>query len=117
MASGDAQRTWFPEMVAMLRYEWTQDMSMNELILLRNRLDSQLQRIRKEIPRKPLSRTCVQCGASMYSGSAHISVRAMILSLKRFKVAEREVVVELERSWKSYRSTNKLDLYGQPNTV
>jgi hypothetical protein len=116
MASRDARRTWFPEIVAMLRDEWTQDMSMDELIALRNRLDSQLERIRKEIPRKPLSRTCSHCSATVYIGE-HISVRAMILSLKRFKIAERDVVAALERGWKSYRATNKLDLNGQPNTA
>jgi hypothetical protein len=112
MPSGDAQRTWFPKMVEMLRDEWTQDMSMKELIALRDRLDAQLQSIRSTIPRKPLRQKCPHCGAPMYGGSAHISVRARILSLKRFGIAGDDVVKSLERSWKSYRATNRLDLYG-----
>lgn len=101
----------------MLRDEWTEDMSMNELIALRDRLDAQWQRIRKTIPRKPLRQTCPHCGAPMYGGSAHISVRAMIISLKRFRIARNDVVTSLERSWKSYTATNQLDLYGQPLTA
>ena len=31
MASGDAQRTWFPEMIEMLQHTWSASMSENEL--------------------------------------------------------------------------------------
>jgi len=46
MPSGDAQRTWFPEMIAVLRREWDSSMSLTELIALRDRLDAMLQAIR-----------------------------------------------------------------------
>jgi len=46
MPSGDAQRTWFPEMVVRLRSEWNEEISMLALISLRDGLDSMLQRIR-----------------------------------------------------------------------
>jgi hypothetical protein len=46
MPSGDAQRTWFPEMIVRLRSEWYQGMSMPALIRLRDELDGMLQRIR-----------------------------------------------------------------------
>ena len=46
MPSGDAQRTWFPEMIVRLRSEWYQGMSMPALISLRDELDGMLQRIR-----------------------------------------------------------------------
>ena len=38
MPSGDAQRTWFPEMVGRLRQRWQEGMSMSELISLRDEL-------------------------------------------------------------------------------
>ena len=38
MPSGDAQRTWFPEMVVRLRAEWHEGMSILALIGLRNGL-------------------------------------------------------------------------------
>jgi len=41
--AGDAHRTWFPEMIEMLRMEWNSRMSDQELISLRDRLDATLQ--------------------------------------------------------------------------
>ena len=38
MPAGDRQRTWFPEMVEVLRAEWRARLSWNELIALRDRL-------------------------------------------------------------------------------
>ena len=43
MSSGDAQRTWFPEMVARLRSNWHEELSMPALISLRDELDEMLQ--------------------------------------------------------------------------
>jgi hypothetical protein len=47
MPAGDRQRTWFPEMIDVLRSEWRPDISLDELIALRDRLDELLQQIRK----------------------------------------------------------------------
>src|SRR5882672_1641044 len=46
MPSGDAQRTWFPEMVVRLRAEWHAGLSMPALINLRDELESMLHLIR-----------------------------------------------------------------------
>ena len=46
MPSGDAQRTWFPEMIGRLRAEWHQGMAIPALIGLRDELDGILHRIR-----------------------------------------------------------------------
>jgi hypothetical protein len=46
MPLGDAQRTWFPEMVKRLRSEWHEGLSMSGLIGLRDELDGTLHRIR-----------------------------------------------------------------------
>jgi hypothetical protein len=48
MPAGDAHRTWFREMIEMLRMEWNSSMSNQELISLRDRLDATLQAIRTE---------------------------------------------------------------------
>ena len=45
MASGDASRTWFSEMVEALRQEWKSDMSWEQVFTLRDRLDAMLQDI------------------------------------------------------------------------
>jgi hypothetical protein len=62
MPSGDAQRTWFPEMVARLRSEWREGLSMPALIGFRDELDGTLQRIRVgQSIRTPII-TCRRCG-------------------------------------------------------
>ena len=43
MPSGDAQRTWFPEMVVRLQSKWHEGVSMPTLISLRDELDGMLQ--------------------------------------------------------------------------
>ena len=48
MPSGDAQRTWFPEMIVRLRAEWHAGMSMPALIGLRDELNGTLHRIRPD---------------------------------------------------------------------
>ena len=47
MASGDAQRVWFPEMIAMLRQAADPAMSVDAVLLLRDRLDATLQHLRR----------------------------------------------------------------------
>ena len=48
MPAGDAQRTWFPEMVECLRVRWHRAMALDELIELRAQLNSMLQSIRSQ---------------------------------------------------------------------
>jgi hypothetical protein len=62
MPSGDAQRTWFPEMIVRLRAEWHTGMSMPALIGLRNELDGALQRIRAGRNIQTPIITCSKCG-------------------------------------------------------
>jgi len=114
MPSGDAQRTWFPEMIAVLRREWDSSMSLSELIALRDRLDAMLQAIRST--RKILTAMflCPKCGAYGRAQAPRLSVRAMLLALSRFEIASVEEVKMLEKSWKKYRRDLRLDLYGKP---
>ena len=46
MASGDAQKVWFPELMAMVRQAGDSAMSIDALLRLRDRLDTTLQTIR-----------------------------------------------------------------------
>ena len=48
MASGDAQRPWFPAMIALLGQTWSPSMAEGEWLALRDRLDTLLQTIRRE---------------------------------------------------------------------
>jgi len=90
MASGDAQRTWFPEMVVRLRAEWHEGMSIPALIALRDELDGTLHRIRTGRNIKTPIITCCRCGRTGPAAEPHVSVRALILALARFEIASKD---------------------------
>jgi hypothetical protein len=113
MPAGDAQRIWFPELVAVLRRDWNNSMQMPSLIKLRDQLDVMLQRLRSQRGILPQVMNCLKCGSSGRADAPRVSVRAMIFSLARFKIATDEEVQTLEKSWTRYRREEQLDLYGQ----
>ncbi len=112
MPSGDAHRTWFPEMVGVLCCDWNRSMSMAQLIELRDRLDAMLQSIRSARGILPAVMTCPSCGSQGHAAPPRVSVRAVILSLGRFGIASAEDVRALEKLWNRYRRDEQLDLYG-----
>ena len=118
MASGDPQRTWFPEMVDMLRQEWKPPVSCVALIELRNRQDTMLQAIRSG---KKILSPIMKCSKCRWEGRMappKVSVRALILALARFGIAQPEEAKKLEKEWSLYRNQNQLDHYGnrQPSS-
>jgi hypothetical protein len=110
-------RTWFPEMVAVLRREWDSSMSLTELIALRDRLDAMLQTLRSTRNILTAMFLCARCGAHGRSRPPRLSVRAMLLALSRFEIASAEEVKMLEKSWKKHRRILRLDLYGKPEAT
>ncbi len=64
MPSGDAQRTWFPEMVVRLRSKRHEGVSMPTLISLRDELDGMPQRIRTGRNIQTPIITCRWCGTT-----------------------------------------------------
>jgi len=113
MAAGDAQRVWFREMVERLRDQWHPDMPFDAIISLREDLDAMLQRIRSEGNiGSPVFR-CRDCGYVGPGATPHVSVRAMILSLARFRIAPADEIHDLEKRWAAYRKQNDLDLNGR----
>ncbi len=117
MASGDAQRTWFPEMIEMLGQTWSPSMAESEWLALRDRLDTTLQTIRSERHIVPAMMWCPHCHARHPSASPKVSVRAMILALGRFGMASASEVKTLERRWNTYRRRHQLDRYGMKEDV
>jgi hypothetical protein len=113
MASGDAQRVWFPEMIEALRSEWHHGMSFEATVELRDELDAMLQRIRSERHIRTPVFKCPHCGHVGEGRQPHVSVRAMLLSLLRFGIADAEQVKTLEKRWAVYRQQNKLDIFGK----
>ena len=108
MPSGDAQRTWFPEMVARLRSNWHDGMSMPDLISLRDELDGMLQWIRSSRNIRTPIITCRRCGMTARAAAPHVSVRALILALPRFETASKDAARALEKEWAAYRQHRRL---------
>jgi hypothetical protein len=113
MPAGDPQRTWFPEMLEILRTRWHASLSIDELIELRCELDTMLHRIRSERHIRPPVIKCPRCGHVGEAAEPDVTVRAMILSLGRFGIAQAEQVRLLEKRWATHRKQNRLDLYGK----
>ena len=117
MASGDAHRVWFSEMIEMLREGWNSSMSCGDLISLRNRIDATLQKIRAEREIRPPMMWCPTCQKRHRSAPPKVSVRATILALGRFRIALDVEVKSLEKLWKKYMKEKGLNLYGKKGKV
>jgi hypothetical protein len=113
MASGDAQRVWFPEMIAMLRQTADPAMSVDAVLGLCNRLDATLQHIRRTRQIRPAMMWCPHCQARHRAAPPRVSVRATILALGRFAAVAPTDVQALEQRWHRYRRQHQLDRYGQ----
>jgi hypothetical protein len=72
MPSGDAQRTWFPEMIVRLRSEWHEGMSIPALIGLRDELDATLHRIRAGLNIQTPIITCRRCGMTGHAAEPRL---------------------------------------------
>ena len=116
MAAGDGHRVWFPEMVEHLRLRWRDDLSIDALLGLHDELDDMLGRIRSTRHISNPVFKCPVCGHIGRGADPHVSVRATILALARFRVAAREPARALEKAWSAYRKTAGLDLYGHAAT-
>ena len=113
MPSGDAQRTWFPEMIGRLRSEWQEGMSMPALISLRDEVDEMLHQIRAVRNIKTPIITCRRCGMTGHAAEPRVSIRALILALARFEIASKDQTHALEKAWAQYRKQHRLDVEGR----
>jgi hypothetical protein len=116
MASGESSQTWFPEMIAALRSGWRSDLSWAAIIELRDHMQAQLEQIRTSRAIKPPVSRCPRCGRIAPEAEPRVSVRAMLLALRRFRLESEEVVGRLEKAWARYRMAEALDLEGRPTT-
>jgi len=115
MASGERQRTWFPEMVEVLRSDWRPEMSWAEIIALRDLLDNMLKGIRNSRNLQPVTTSplCPCCDEPMVQGTGGVSVRATILVLNRFGIASADEVKAMEKTWAKHRRETGIDLNGK----
>jgi len=81
-------------------------MSFPDLIDLRDSLNAMLHAIRSTCNiRSPIVK-CPKCGDIGPGAELRVSVRALILSLGRFEIADPECTKALEKQWASYREKN-----------
>jgi hypothetical protein len=113
MASGDAQKVWFPEMIAILRQAADPAMSVETVLVLRDRLDATLQHIRRTRQILPAMMWCPHCQAHHRAAPPRVSVGATLLALGRFAAVATTDVQALEKRWNKYRRQHQLDRYGQ----
>ena len=114
MAAGDAQKVWFPELIAMVRQAGDPAMSMDALLRLRDWLNTTLQTIRHTRQILPAMMWCPHCQARHRAAPPRVSVRATILALGRYTRATASEVQALEKQWNRYRRQHQLDRNGQP---
>lgn len=103
MAAGDASRTWFSEMVETLRREWKPEMPWEEVIVLRDHLDSMLEEIRLSRGIRPPSMWCPVCNRQTQQAPPSVSVRALIFALSRFGIVAAAEFRSLEKRWAKHR--------------
>lgn len=113
MASGDASRTWFSEMIETLGQEWNSEMSWEQVFTLRDRLDVMLQEIRTSRNIRPPSMWCPVCNQRTQQQQPSVSVRATILALGRFGIVAAAEMKSLEKRWAKRRKENSLDRNGK----
>lgn len=113
MPAGDAQRTWFPEMLEELQQFWCPDVSWDDFVTFCSRMTAVRGEIRQARGIKPPMMTCPQCGESNRSELPDISPRSALFALRRLGVISDERMNALDRGWARYRKANGLDAYGR----
>jgi hypothetical protein len=113
MPAGERSQTWFPELIDELRTAWQRDADWDSIIGLRDRLQNTLEEILASRDITPATLTCRDCGHSGPSAPPRISVRAMLLATKRFKIESADVVGRLDSAWSKHRVVHSLDPYGR----
>ncbi len=110
MASGDAQRAWFPEMLDALKARWSRDMAWEDLAVLCQRLTGERHKIREARGIKAPRMSCTECGGQMVFSP--LSIRSALFALRNIDVVDEAEFKSLDREWGKYRKANGLDAYG-----
>jgi hypothetical protein len=117
MASGDADRAWFPEMVETLRREWRESLSWSDVVQLCASFTSQRKAICIVRNIRPATMVCRRCDGPMRAGPSRISVRSLLFALDKNGIVSTEVREGLDRSWRKYQTQHGLDAWGEPKSA
>ncbi len=116
MASGDAQRAWFPEMIETLKNKWAPTMSWPDCSKFCEEMTAVREGIRNDRNIKPIMFFCKQCQEYHYSTMPPISIRSMLFTLKKVGAITESKFKELDKNWKKYKKENNLDPYGKKDS-
>jgi hypothetical protein len=113
MPRGERSQTWFPELVDELRQSWRTDPTWEAVIDLRDQLQRRLEHILGSRGIRPATVRCLRCGHVGPGTPPTISVRAVLLALRRFGIEAEDRVRQLDKEWSRHRALLQLDLYGR----
>jgi hypothetical protein len=113
MPRGERSQTWFPELVRDLRASWRAELTWDDIIHLRKRLQQQLEEVIRSRDITPATVRCSSCGHVGPGAQPDISVRAVLLALQRFGIESEASVRRLEKEWAKHRAVQQLDLRGE----
>jgi len=114
MASGDAQKVWFPEMLSILNENWNSKLSWEECGILCKEMTDFRDELRKRKNIKPAQMLCKSCGQYHEMGMSKITIRSLIFALKKSGKINNAELKKLDKDWKSFQRKNRLDGYGYP---
>jgi hypothetical protein len=109
---GDAQRAWFPEMIAIAKERWSKNMSWEDTILLCSEMQDLRDKIRREKQIKPVRIYCKKCEKYSLSTPTTVSPRSLLFMLKKENIITEDEFKMLEKDWNKYRKIHNLDAYG-----
>lgn len=113
MASGDAQRVWFPELLKALTAAWSPAMSWEELADLLERLNEQRKAIRNARGIVSPMQVCRGCGAASRADVPGISIRSALFALKNAGALGESELEQCDARWKRHQRARGLDAYGR----
>lgn len=116
MPSGERSQTWYPEVVALLRSRWRTDLAWEDIITLRDHLQSAMEELRARRGIVAATVRCPSCGITAPGAEPRISIRALLISVRRFGIDADDVIRARERDWARRQQKLQLDLFGRPHT-
>jgi len=113
MAIGDAQRVWYPEMLADLKQYWFIGVPWEEVIAFCGKMTIARKELALSKGIKPPMYKCPKSGLRAQAAYPTISVRSLIFALQKVGAISNDELKEIDRDWKEYRRKNSLDAYGK----
>jgi hypothetical protein len=113
MASGDATRIWFAEMLDELRSEWQSGMDWPDMIAFCQRMEIRRMEIMLQKGIRGPRVKCPDCGKVERQTKADISVRSALFAMRKNEIVSQEEFAELDRNWKKYARKHELNMYGK----